>query len=75
MPGRNGAVARSPALSMARTLPVRSPRRPDNAAYVSDGRIPTALTQYPPDADPVVESAWDSARAGQLPTPVPAPDR
>ena len=79
MPGRNGAVARGPAPPMARTLSVRSPRRrPKDAAHVSDGGFAAALTQRLPDADPLVEPAgpaWDSVGAGQLPAPVPAPDR
>ena len=80
MPGRNGAVARGPDPPMARTLPVRSPRPPTDPAHVSDGGIPAALTQRPPDADPIpmVElagPAWDKACAGQLPPPIPAPDR
>ena len=79
MPGLKGAVARGPAAPMARPLPVRSPRRRlEVAARVSDGGIFAALTERPPDADPLVEPAWpvwDSAGAGQLPTPVPAPER
>ena len=78
MPGRNGAVARGPAPPMAPTLPLRSRRRPTDAAHVSDGGIPAALTQRPPDADSLVEPAapaWNSAGAGRLPAPVPAPER
>lgn len=38
-----------------RALPVRSPRRrPEDAAHVSDGGIPAALTQRP---DPLIEPA------------------
>ena len=78
MPGRNGAIARSPSFPMACTLPVRSLRRPEDAAQVSDDGIPATLTQRPPDADPLVEPAgpgWDSAGSGQLPARVPTPDR
>lgn len=78
MPERNGAVARGLAPPMARTLPVRFPRHPTDAVHVSDGGIPAALTRHAPDADPLVEPAGparDSAGAGQLPAPVPAPDR
>ena len=78
MPKRNGAGTHGPAPPMARTLPVRSHRRTEDAAHVGDGWIPAALTQRPPDADPLVEptgAAWDSAGAGQLPAPVPAPER
>lgn len=77
MPGRNGAVARGPAPPIARTLPVRSPRCPEDAAHISDHGIPATLTRLPPDADPLVEQAgpaWDSAGAEQLPAPVLAPD-
>ena len=78
MPGRNGAVARGPAPPIARTLPALSPRSSEDAAHLSDGGIPPALTQRPPDADPPIEPAspaWDSAGIGQLPAPVPAPER
>ena len=78
MPGRNGAVPRGPALPMARTLPVRSSRHPEDATHVSDWRIPAALTQRPPDTDPLVEPAgpaWDSAGVGQVPAPIPPPER
>ena len=78
MPRRNRTVARGPAPPMAFTLPVRSPRHPKDAAHIGDGGLPAALTQRPPDADPLVKPAgpaWDSAGAGQLPTSVPAPDR
>ena len=78
MPGRNGAVARGPTPPMARTLAVRSPRHPKDAAHISDCGIPAALTQRPSGVDPLVEPAgpgWDSAGSGQLPAPVPAPDR
>lgn len=79
MPGRKGAAAHGPATPMARTLRVRSLRRgPPDAVHVSDGGIPAALTERPPDADPLIDPAgpaWDSAGAGQLPAPVPAPER
>ena len=54
------------------------PERNGAAVHVSDGGTPTALTHPPPDVDPRVESAgpvWDSTCAGQLPVPVPVPDR
>ena len=64
---------------MARTLPARSPRRRvEDAARVSAGGLPAAPAERPPDAHPLVEPAgpaWDSAGAGQLPAPVPAPER
>ena len=79
MPGRKGAVARGRATPMARPLPVRSRRRRlEDAAHVSDGGIFAALTEPPPDADPLVEPAgpaWYSAGAGQLAAPVPAPEK
>ena len=78
MPRWNGAVARGPDPPMACALPVRSPRCSEDAAHINDGGIPAALTQRPPDADLLVEPtgpAWDSASAGPVPTPVPAPDR
>ena len=79
MSGRNGTVARGPAPPMARTLPVQSHRRRlEDAVHLSDGGIPAALTERPPDADPLVEPAgpaWDSAGAGQLPAPVPESER
>lgn len=78
MPGRNAAVTRGLASPMAHRLPVGSPRRPEDAAHLSDGGIPAALTQRHPDADPLVEPAGpagDSAGAGQPPAPIPAPDR
>ena len=79
MPKRKDAVCRGPATPLARTLPVRSPRRRlEGAAHVSNGGIFAALTDGPPDADPLVEPAgpaWDNAGAGQLPAPDPAPAR
>lgn len=79
MPKPKGAVARGPATPMARTLPVRSRRRRlEDATHVSDGGIFAALTGRPPDAPPLAKSAgpaWDSAGAGQLPAPAPAPER
>ena len=78
MPGGNGAVIRSPTPPMAHPLPVRSPRRPGDAAHVGDDGIPAALTERPLDTDPLVEPAgpaWDSAGARQLPAPAPVPDR
>ena len=78
MPRRNGAVARGSAPPTARTLRVRAPRHPEDAAHVSDGGIPAALTQRRPDLEPLVEPAGparDSTGASQLPAPVLAPDR
>ena len=79
MPGREGTVVRGPTPPMASTLPARSPRRRlEDAARVSDGGLPAALTELPPDAHPLVEPAgpaWDSAGAGPPPAPVPAPER
>ena len=78
MPDRNGAVVRGPAPPMARTRPVRSLRSSEDAADLGDGGNPAVLTQHPPDAVPLVEPAgftWDSAGPGQVPAPVPTPDR
>lgn len=78
MPGWNGAVNCGPAPPIAHTLPVLSPRSSEDAAHLSDGRVPATLTQRSPDADPPIEPAGpagDSAGAGQLPAPVRAPDR
>ena len=78
MRGRNGAAGRSSAHPPI-APPIRSPWRTEDAAHVADGGIHTAaLTERPPDADPLVElvgPAWNSAGAGQLPASVPAPDR
>lgn len=75
MPGRNGAVARGPAPPIARTLPVLSPRSSEDAAHLSDSRVPVANTQRTADGDPLAGPGWESAGSSQPLARVRAQDR